>query len=162
VAADRDGRVGLGDDDGDVAALVLVVAVAGEGPVGRAAGHVGEAGAEVQRAGALAADARLRAAGPVGVAVVDAGVASDHHGRRRLGDDDGDVAALVLVVAVAGEGPVGRAAGHVGEAGAEVQRAGALAADARLRAAGPVGVAVVDAGVAADRDGRVGLGDDDG
>src|SRR5207244_4105325 len=99
------------------------------------------------------------AAGPVRQGVVDAAVTIDHHRGGGLGDVDGHVAALVEVVAVAGEGPVGRAAGHVGEAGPQVQGAGVLAAHARLGAAGPVGLGVVDAAVARDVDRGGGLGD---
>ena len=62
--------------------------------------------------------------------VVDACVAADVHRGLGLGDDDGHVAALVLVVAVSLEDPVRRPARDVLEPGAQVQRAGTFAADA--------------------------------
>src|SRR5207248_1601465 len=113
--------VGLADDDREVTRLVVVVGAAGEGPVGRPAGDVGEAGPEVEaaaRGAAVAGHARARARGAVGAGVVGAAVAGEGGAVGvGLADDDREVTRLVVVVGAAGEGPVGRPAGDVGEAG---------------------------------------------
>src|SRR5947208_12410744 len=51
VAVDLEDSLGLVDDDGSRSCCRLVVGVAVEGPVGCAAGNVGEAAAEMEQAG---------------------------------------------------------------------------------------------------------------
>src|SRR5207245_1768498 len=78
----------------------------------------------------------------------------------RLTDGDGYVAAGRLVVGVAVKRPVGGAAGYVGEAGPQVQQAAQVFKLHGLgRTRGPVRVAGVHIGVAADVDDGVGLAD---
>src|SRR3989454_439795 len=152
------------DGYADRAAGPLVVGVAVERPVGRAAGHVGEAGAEVQQAAqVLTFDARRRTRGSVRVAVIDARVAVHREAGIRLTDGDGYVAAGRLVVGVAVERPVGGAAGYAGEAGAQMQQAAqVLTLHAQCRTRGPVRIAVVHAAEAVDRDRGIRLTDGDG
>ena len=139
-------------DAARAAVVVVVAGDVGEGPVGRAAGHVGEAGAEVQPGRVSPLTPVAVPVAPWAVAVIDAGVAVDRDRGVGLADHDGDRAAVVVVVAGhVGEGPVGRAAGHVGEAGAQVQAGAGSRPSRPSRAGGAVGVAVIDAGVAGDR-----------
>src|SRR5207244_3955897 len=157
-AVDRDRGCGLVDGDGDVTAVGLVVAVAGgaKAPVGGAAGNVAEAGTQVEQAAQVfTLNAAGRAAGAVGVAVVDTAVAVDGDGGCGLVGVDGDGAAVGLVVAVAGgaKAPVGGAAGNVAEVGTQVEQAAeVLTLNAAGRAVGAVRGAVVDTAVAVDRD----------
>src|SRR3989441_8935256 len=95
----------------------LVVDVAVERPVGRAAGDVSEAGAQVQQAAQVfKLHALGRPRGSVCVAVIDPGEAAHVDDSVRLADGDGHVTAGRLVVDVAVERPVGRAAGDISEA----------------------------------------------
>src|SRR5262249_48069820 len=111
----------------------------------------------------LSVDAGDRGDRHVRAAVVRHAVAGDTDGGVRLGDGDGHVALGVVVVAGGvGEGPVGRAAGDVGETLAQVQAAQGRAVDAHRAARGPVRLAVVGAAVAAHRDRGIGLGDGEG
>ena len=117
---------------------------------------------QVQPDERLAVDARGRAGGGVRVRVVGDVVAGHDDRGVGLADDDGDRAAVVVVVAGhVGEGPVGRAARDVRERGAQVEAGEGLGEDAGGGAGGAVRVAVVDAGVAGDADRRVGLEDRD-
>src|SRR5438876_1015899 len=147
------------DGYADRAAGRLVVDVAVERPVGRAASHVGEAGTQVQQAAqVLTFDARRRTRGRVRVAVIDAHVAVDREAGIRLVDGDGYGAAGRLVVGVAGERPVGAAAGYASEAGPQVQQAAQVfKLHALGRTRGRVRVAVIDARVAVDRDAGIRL-----
>src|SRR5262249_54020023 len=116
VTADGDRRIGLVNDDGDVALLVVVVGAADEAPVRHAAGHVGEAGAEAQTAAGgrrVTGDADHRAGGAVRLRVIGAGVSGDVDRGVGLGDRVGDGAAGVVVVA----GGVGEGPGVDGRAG---------------------------------------------
>src|SRR5207253_28941 len=98
------------DGYADRAAGRLVVGVAGERPVGAAAGCASEAGPQVQQAAQVFKLHTLgRTRGRVRVAVIDARVAVDRDAGIRLTDGDGYVAAGRLVVGVAGERPVGAA-----------------------------------------------------
>src|SRR5208337_413526 len=125
--------------------------------VGVGSATEGQVAAEVD-----AADARRRAGGGVGVAVVGDAVGRDLDDRVGLGDAVGDRAAGILVVAGGvGEGPrvgvgasVGVSSATEGQVAAEVD-----AAHARGRAGGGVGVAVVGDAVGRDHDRCVGLGD---
>src|SRR5262249_8272919 len=101
---------------------------------------------------------------PVGLAVVDAGVAAHVDDRVGLVDVDLALAAGRFVVLVAGERPVdGVTAGvGVGRAG-EVQQAAQILVVHPGGAAGrAVRLAIVLPGVAGDREDRVGLGDLEG
>src|SRR6266403_526606 len=155
--------VRLADGDGHITAGRLVVDVAVERPVGRPAGNVGEAGAQVQQgAQTLAFDARRRTCRSVCVAVVHAAVAVHRDAGICLRDADRRIAAGRLVVGVAVERPVGRPAGNVGEAGAQVQQAAQVF---KLHALGrtrrSVCVAVVHTAVAVHRDAGICLRDAD-
>src|SRR5262249_25439041 len=129
----HEASVSLTDNNGRGATGRLIVHVAREGPVGGAAGYIREAGTQVQqRSEILAFDPRGRAAGAVRVAVVDATVTADDDAGTGLTDNKGGIAAGRLVVGVAGERPVGGAAGHIREAGTQVeQTAQVLALDTR-------------------------------
>src|SRR2546428_2008286 len=82
---------------------------------------------------------------------------------RSLTDGDGYVAAGRLVVGVAGERPVGAAAGYASEAGPQVQQAAQVfklhALDSTRRRARD---ALIAARVAVDRDAGIRLTDGDG
>ncbi len=87
---------------------------------------------------------------------------ADRAGGIYLGDVDDCGSTLIVIVAIAGEGPDGRAARNVGEGSAQIECAGALAADARAGATGPVSSCIVRATEAIDRTGRIGFADVDG
>src|SRR5262249_5991333 len=129
-ADDADGGVGLGDVEvGEAAAAGVVdvarvgggcAVIAGVGGSGRGGGVDRAVDADVgdrQRPMlAVGAGADPACCAAVRVAVIG-GVAGQHGGRGAdLRDRDGGVAALVVVVVVA-EGPVNKAAGHVGVGG---------------------------------------------
>src|SRR5207244_7051794 len=120
--------------------------------VGGAAGYVGETGPQVQQAAQVfKLHALGRTRGPVRVAVVHVAVAVHRDRGVSLSDGDRRVAAGRLVVGVAVKGPVGRAAGYVGEAGTQVQQtAQVFKLHALGRTRGPVRIAVVHAADAAD------------
>ena len=160
--ADRDCGLGLVNDDRDRAVGVVVVAGGvGEGPVGRSAGNVHEARAQVQPTQDEAANTGGRSAGAMGVAVI---------GDRRAADVDSGVGLVDLdlhrasgMVIVAGDvrkDPAGRSAGDVGEAVAQVETGKRLIVDADGRATSPVSVAVVGDRGAVDYERGVRLIDD--
>ena len=126
----------------------------GEAPVGRAAGHVGEAGTEVEPGQGLGLDTLGGAGRAVRRAVVGAGVAVDDDGRVGLVDDDLDVAASRFVVAVTGEAPVGWPPGTLVNEAPRSSPRQVLAIDAGSCAGSAMSVAVVVACVAVDVDGR--------
>src|SRR6266403_2172080 len=163
-AAHVDDSVRLADGDGHITAGRLVVDVAVERPVGRAAGDVSEAGAQVQQAAQVfKLHALGRTRGPVCVAVIDPGEAAHVYDSVRLADGDGHITAGRLVVDVAVERPVGRATGDVSEAGAQVQQAAQVfKLHALGRTRGSMRVAVIDPGEAAHVDDSVRLADGDG
>src|SRR5437899_11183023 len=106
-AAHVDAGVGLGDGDGRVAAGRLVVDVAVERPVGRAAGDVSEAGAQVQQAAQVfKLHALGRTRGSVCVAVIDPGEAAHVEIGRASCRGGGHVTAGRLAVDVTGERPL--------------------------------------------------------
>src|SRR5712691_9319296 len=163
VAVHREAGIRLTDGDCYVAAGRLVVGVAVERPVGRAAGYAGEARAQMQQAAqVLTLHARCRTRGPVRIAVVHVAVAVHRDRGVSLRDGDRRVAAGRLVVGVAGERPVGGTAGYVGETGTQVQQAAQVFKLHTLgRTRGPVRVAVVHVAVAVHRDRGVSLSDGD-
>ncbi len=78
VAGDRNGSVGLVDDDFNGAVLVVVVDAAVKGPVGCAARNVGEGATQVQSGTQVhIADTDCRAGSPVLSGVIGSGVAGD-------------------------------------------------------------------------------------
>ena len=143
---------------------VVVVGAAVEGPVGRAAGNVGEPVAQVEPAVKVsAADAGRGARGAVGIAVVGAGEAVDLDVGVGLVDGDLDVAFGVVVVGAAVEGPVRRPPGTLVN---ESPRSSPLLRFSPLTPVAvpvaPWAIAVVGAGEAVDLDVGVGLVDGDG
>ncbi len=79
--SDRAGCIGFGDVDGYGSSLIVIVAVAGEGPDGRATRNVGEGSAQIECAGALAANTRAGATGTMSSRIVRATETSDRTGR---------------------------------------------------------------------------------
>ncbi len=99
----------------------------------------------------------------MGVAVIGSGVTEYADSRVCLIDDDGCCSVGVIVVAShIGENPVGCTAGDAGEAGSQSQTAQGLTLDSGSCPGSTVGVAVIVSGVTGDRNGSVGLVDDDG
>src|SRR2546427_11379260 len=97
------------------------------------------------------------------VAVIDPGEAAHVDASVRLADGDGHITAGRLVVDVAVERPVRRAAGDVSEAGAQVQQAAQVLMGSALgRASGSMWVVVVSFDEAVHGDDSIGLGDADG
>src|SRR4051812_42857326 len=103
----RDVGGGRRNGDGDAAALSVVIAVrVNKDPFGCAAGDVGEGDAEVQVRGEVhSTDTGHRAAGAVGLRVIDAAVAGHRDTGVGLTDHIGDAAAGGIVVSVAREAP---------------------------------------------------------
>src|SRR2546425_428883 len=123
-AAHVDDSVRLADGDGHITAGRLVVDVAVERPVRRAAGDISEAGAQVQQAAQVfKLHALGRTRGSVCVAVVNAAVAVHRDAGIGLGGGGGQISAGGVSFKENVERPVGRAAGDISEAGAQVQQA---------------------------------------
>ena len=91
----------LDDYDRDAADPILVIGVAAEGPVRRAARDIREGGTQVQEAvQALALDAHRRARGPMCRSVEGAAIAG--HGDRRISLEDEVLDELAGVLGVPG------------------------------------------------------------
>jgi len=127
VRRHRDAGRGLADRDRHLAAGRVVVLIAVERPLRRPAGDVREGGPQMQQTAQIGRRRRLhahrRARRSVQLGIVHARIPVHHDHRLGLGDVDRHVPALVVVVRAAREHPVGYAAGCVGEAGAQIQRA---------------------------------------